>query len=160
MSTDPLGPFTADGPNLYAYVSANPLRFVDPLGLQGSLPIKNLPYPPPTPPGCVSIGTGMYLCKPDPTPRLCAPKPRKCTPYFDKWMYWACLMIRIPSPSTFYWSPGGTKGGILMTTAGCAAMAMVCAEGGAPPQNGDDPYWPLVPNDNKKIRPPQWGGRR
>jgi RHS repeat-associated protein len=157
-SEDPLGVLAPDGPNLYAYVSDSPLRYADPLGLQRAPSQQALSYPPPTPPGCTSIGVGVYICKPDPTPRLCAaPKPPKCVPVYDRWLYYSCLAVKLTSPTLYYPSPGGTGASAVVTALSCNQAAVRCAGGGMPPAppSTDVPELPF-----QATKPPQWGGRR
>jgi hypothetical protein len=58
----------------------------------------------------------MYVCKPDPQPRLCPVETRRCTPVVDTTLYYSCRAIRGPAPSTFYPGPGGVVGSALKTS--------------------------------------------
>lgn len=156
LSRDALGSAAADGPNQYAYVGNHPLTLIDPLGLQG-IGTNALPYPAPLPPGCVKVGT-TYLCKPDTTPRLCAEPPHRCTPFVDRKLYYACLMIRIPAPSQTYPSIGGTIGSVITTAISCAEAATRCLEGGAPPRGmgpSDPQVWWRAAKPPQPGAPPQ-----
>jgi RHS repeat-associated protein len=133
IAEDPIGELSPDGPNMYEYVTNRPLTLVDPLGLSGLPgPLTSLPPEPPVPPGCTKIGV-MIFCKPDPTPRMCPAHPRRCTPFFDRVAYWACVVVRLTSPSFFYPSPGGSTGSAVSVAVACTQDATFCLEGGTPP---------------------------
>jgi RHS repeat-associated protein len=116
LSEDKLGPWRPGGVNPFVYVTNRPAVLSDPIGLDG-LPPSNSPKtslpPPPTPPGCTKVGLA-FVCsppQPPPPPTMCAEPPRRCTPYVDKGLYWACILFRAGSFTT--WGPippGGPLG--------------------------------------------------
>jgi RHS repeat-associated protein len=161
-----LSPDPVDLPNTYTYVESNPIRFVDPWGLEvcwrlpGEEQVVCDPRRNPDDyPTCVADGT----CKavppgkvPQPPAKTCDGKP--CTPYTDWWIFLACLAYNWVKPSTRYAAPPGVTPANMGLR--CYLAAQVCMEGGLPcipeptapassrelPFNKSQPIGPASPN--------------
>jgi RHS repeat-associated protein len=168
LSEDPIG--LDGGVNLYEYVLSNPARWIDPLGFGAVAPTT--PAPPPWPPAFCAVGSiGAPGCVPVPLllpppppptsgPSFCPVLPKRpCTPYFDRFAYWACLAYNGTKPSTSF---PNALGGNVATAAGltmqCIMAATFCLEGGMPPSIGTSgPPGPTQAYPFPRASPPRKG---